>query len=93
MSREELHHGKPGSAAVLGAAGGFAGHLFGGLSRKDVKELGELIDDGEAALLVIGDITVSEALEKAELHAEKEMRKEIQVDAMELDNELEKAGA
>jgi uncharacterized membrane protein len=82
-----------GSAAVLGAAGGFAGHLFGGLSRKDVKELGELIDDGEAALLVIGDITVSEALEKAELHAEKEMRKEIQVDAKELDNELEKAGA
>lgn len=77
-----------GSAAVLGAAGGFAGHLFGGLSRKDVKELGEFIDDGQAALLVIGDITVSKALEKAELHAEKEMSKQVDIDTKALDSEL-----
>ena len=80
-----------GSAALLGAAGGFAGHLFGGLSRKDVKELGEFIDDGQAALLVIGDITVSKALEKAELHAEKEMSKQVDIDTKALDSELSKA--
>jgi len=82
-----------GSAAVLGAAGGFAGHLFGGLSRKDVKELGEFIDDGQAALLVIGDLTVSKALEKAELHAAKTMTKEVDVDAQALDDEAAKASA
>ena len=74
-----------GSAAVLGAAGGFAGHLWGGLSRKDVKELGEFIDEGEAALLVIGDLTVSKALEKAELHAQKTMTKQVDVDTKALD--------
>ena len=77
-----------GSAAVLGAAGGFAGHLWGGLSRSDVKELGELIDEGQAALLVIGDLTISEAVEKAELHAIKQLRKEVKVQAKELDKEL-----
>jgi uncharacterized membrane protein len=82
-----------GSAAVLGAAGGFAGHLFGGMSRKDVKELGEFIDEGEAALLVIGDLTISEALEKAELRAEKQMRKQIKVDAKALDQEAAAAAA
>src|SRR5262249_26954581 len=51
------------SGAVAGVVGGFAGHLWGGLSRKDVKELGDLIDEGGAALLVIGDITVSKAME------------------------------
>ena len=76
------------SAAVVGAAGGIAGHLWGGLSRSDVKELGELIDEGQAALLVIGDLTISEAVEKAELHAIKQLRKEVKVQAKEIDKAL-----
>ena len=47
------------SAAVAGAAGGIAGHLWKGMSRNDVKELGELIDEGQAALVVLGDVTVT----------------------------------
>src|SRR3954452_12562980 len=48
------------SAAVGGAVGGFGGHLWRGMSRKDVKELGDVIDEGQAALVVVGDLTVSE---------------------------------
>ena len=77
-----------GSAAALGAAGGVAGHLWGGLSRSDVKELGEVIDEGQAALLVIGDLTISEAVEKAELRAIKQLRKEVKVQAKEIDRAL-----
>jgi uncharacterized membrane protein len=77
-----------GSAAVLGAAGGIAGHLWGGMSRSDVKELGELIDEGEAALLVVGDLTIGKAVEKAELKAIKQLRKEVKVQAKEIDREL-----
>src|SRR5699024_10671171 len=76
------------SAAVLGAAGGLAGHLRGGLSRAAVKELGELSRAGQAALLVIGDLTISEAVEKAELHAIKQLRKEVKVQAKEIDKAL-----
>ena len=80
------------SAAVAGAAGGFAGHLWKGMSRSDVKELGELIDEGQAALVVLGDITVSEALEKAELGAIKEIRKQVNVNLDDLEKEIKSSG-
>jgi uncharacterized membrane protein len=80
-----------GSAVVAGVAGGVGGHLWKGMSRKDVKELGEVIDEGEAALLVIGDVTVSKALEKAELRAVKEIKREVDVDLKELEKEIKAA--
>lgn len=43
-----------GSAVVAGTAGGLIGHLWKGMSRGDVRELGEALDEGQAALLVIG---------------------------------------
>ena len=66
-----------GSALVGAAIGGVGGHLWRGISRSDVKELGELIDAGEAALLVIGASTLQAALDKAELKAEKHIAKEL----------------
>src|SRR3954471_14615866 len=43
-----------GTALVGSAAGGVIGHLWHGLSRADVKDLGETLDAGEAALVVVG---------------------------------------
>ena len=60
-----------GTAVVGGVVGGVSGHLWRGLSRSDVKELGEVIDEGEAALVVIGASQLSAALEKAGLKARK----------------------
>ena len=61
------------------------------MSRSDVKELGEVIDEGEAALVVIGDITVSKALEKAELRAVKQIKKDVNVDLDELEKEIKES--
>ncbi len=66
-----------GTAVVGGVVGAVSGHLWKGMSRSDVKELGDTIDAGQAALVVIGEITISEAIEKAELHALKETKKEV----------------
>lgn len=66
-----------GSAVAGAAVGGIGGHLWRGISRSDVKELGELIDAGEAALLVVGASTLEEALDKAELKAEKHIVKQL----------------
>lgn len=68
-----------GSAVVGAAVGGIGGHLHRGMSRADVKEFGELIDEGQAALIIIGENTVAEAVEKAELKAEKHVAKELDV--------------
>ena len=43
-----------GAALVGAAAGGGIGHALGGMSRGDAKELGEHLDSGQAALVVIG---------------------------------------
>jgi uncharacterized membrane protein len=70
-----------GTALVGAAVGGVAGHLHRGMSRAEVKEFGELIDEGEAALVIVGESTVAEAVEKAGLKAEKHLAKELDVPA------------
>ncbi|MFJ1709094.1 DUF1269 domain-containing protein [Kitasatospora sp. NPDC088346] len=48
-----------GTAAVGAAVGGVSGHLWRGMSRADVEEFGELIDAGQAALVVVGESTLA----------------------------------
>jgi hypothetical protein len=42
-----------------------------------VKELGDLIDTGQAALLVVGESKVEQQIEKSVMHAEKHAIKEL----------------
>jgi hypothetical protein len=69
------------------------GHLWKGLSRSDVKELGELIDAGQAALLIVGESKVQQALDKAGLKAQKQVAKQLNLNADELDNAIKDATA
>jgi uncharacterized membrane protein len=80
-----------GSALVGGAIGGISGHLWRGISRSDVKELGELIDEGEAALLVVGASTLQEALDKAGLKAAKHVTKQVDVSTKDVDAAMKDA--
>jgi uncharacterized membrane protein len=80
-----------GAAVVGGAAGGLIGHLARGMSRSDMKDLGEILDDGQAALVVVGQSRVAEQLDKALTRAEKSIEREIDVDAKSFDEELKQA--
>ena len=80
-----------GSAIVGAGVGGIGGHLWKGMSRSDVKELGELIDDDEAALLIVGESTLESALEKAGMKAEKHVAKELDVSSKDIDNAIQEA--
>ena len=64
-----------GTAIVGAAVGGVGGHLWKGMSRADVKEFGDIIDSGEAALVIVGESTMEVALDKAGLKAESKSRK------------------
>jgi uncharacterized membrane protein len=66
-----------GSALVGAGIGAVSGHLWKGMSRSDVKELGDLIDTGQAALLVVGESKVEQQIEKSVMHAEKQAIKEL----------------
>jgi uncharacterized membrane protein len=63
-----------GGGAVLGA---LAGHASAGMSRKDLKELGEHLDAGQAGLVVV-------AVSDMEAKIEREMKKARKVEAREL---------
>ncbi len=49
---------------VGGLAGGLGGHQWKGMSRADVKELGEALDAGDAALIVLGSPALREQTER-----------------------------
>jgi uncharacterized membrane protein len=80
-----------GSAVVGGAAGGLIGHLARGMSRHDMHELGELLDEGQAALVIVGRSRVDEQIQKALKRAQKTAEREVDADAKEFERELREA--
>ena len=80
-----------GFLQVGAAAGGVGGHLWRGMSRSDVKELGDIIDAGQAALVIVGESKVEQALEKAGLKAEKHVAKELDVSPKDIDQAVQEA--
>jgi uncharacterized membrane protein len=80
-----------GAAAVGGVIGGLGGHFRKGLSRGDMKELGEGLLEGEAALVVIGESKIGEQLDKALTRASKSIQKEIDADSKDFKKELDEA--
>jgi uncharacterized membrane protein len=63
--------------AVLGAV---AGHAAAGMSRSDLKELGEHLDAGQAGLVVVGVSDMGAKIEQAMRRAEKVQAKQLKAD-------------
>ena len=80
-------------AAVGAAVGGVGGHLWRGMSRADVKELGEVIDDGQAALVIVGESKIAQAIDKAALKADKHVAKEINAESRDIDKAVREAAS
>ena len=79
-------------AAIVGAgAGGLTGHLTRGISRGDLKDLGEALDEGSAAVIVLGESKIDEQLEKAMTRRNKLIEKELDAEADDLKREIEAA--
>jgi uncharacterized membrane protein len=85
----------PPSVLVSGLAGAGAGaligHLRGGMSRSDLKEIGEMLEESDAALVVVGEATIERGVDEAIKHAKKQMKKEVRADAREIEREIDSA--
>jgi uncharacterized membrane protein len=68
--------------AILGAV---AGHAAAGMSRHDLKELGEHLDAGQAGLVIVAVSDMGAKVEKAMKRASKVEQKDIQANAAELE--------
>ena len=79
-----------GGGAVLGAV---AGHAAAGMSRKDLKELGEHLDAGQAGLVVVAVADTGAAIERAMRQARKIEARQLQADTAEIEADAKSAQA
>ena len=75
--------------AILGAV---AGHAAAGMSRGDLKELGEHLDAGQAALVVVGVSDMGAKIEQAMRRAEKVEAKQLKADTAAIEADARGAG-
>jgi uncharacterized membrane protein len=76
--------------AVLGS---LAGHAAAGMSRSDLKELGEHLDAGQAGLVVIAVSDMGAKVEREMRRAEKLQAKQLKADTAEIEQDAKAAGA
>jgi uncharacterized membrane protein len=67
------------------ALGAVAGHAAAGMSRGDLKELGEYLDAGQAGLVVVGVSDMGAKIERAMRRAEKVQAKELKADTAQIE--------
>jgi uncharacterized membrane protein len=79
-----------GGGALLGAA---AGHAAAGMSRSDLKELGEHLDKGDAGLVVVGVSDFEAKARSAMKRAQKVEEKQLKADTKALESDAKEAGA
>ncbi|AQA21934.1 putative membrane protein [Rhodococcus sp. PvR044] len=85
-----------GAGLLLGGAGGaglgaLGGHVAAGMSRSDLKEVGELLDEGDSGLIVIAATDVEARVEKALKRAAKVTKKQLEADAEQVSKEIDEA--
>ena len=73
-----------GGGAVLGAV---AGHAAAGMSRHDLKELGESLDTGQAGLIAVAVADMGAKVQDAMQRAQKVDHKELQADTAEIEKD------
>ena len=79
-----------GGGAVLGAV---AGHAAAGMSRHDLKEIGEQLDAGQAGLIVVGVADMQSKIEPAMKLAKKIDTKELKADPGAIEADAKSAAA
>jgi uncharacterized membrane protein len=80
-----------GTVAAGALTGGLIGHVWKGMSRKDMHELGEFLDQGDAALVVMSRHKLTDVLTDVTSHAKDHVEKEIKAHQKDVEDEFEKA--
>ena len=80
-----------GTTAVGAALGATVGHVTAGMSRSDLKELGEALDEGQYGLLVIAATDVGDRINNAISSYQKMVKKEMKADKKQLEKEINRS--
>jgi uncharacterized membrane protein len=80
-----------GTAAGGALLGSVAGHAAAGMSRSDLKDLGEALDNGQAGLVVVGVSDMEAKVRAAMKHAQKVEEKKLKADQEALEKDAKEA--
>jgi uncharacterized membrane protein len=69
------------SAAVGAGAGALVGNFMKAMSRDDIKRMGEMLDEGQAGIVFVGEATLEEGMRKLLKRVAKEVKVAIDEDA------------
>ena len=84
-----LAAGLLGGGAIGAGTGAVAGHVAAGMKRSDLKDLGELLDNGTSALLVVAATDVEARVNAAITRAKKRAKARLQADTDALKTEID----
>jgi uncharacterized membrane protein len=87
-----------GAGLLLGATGGaglgaLAGHVSAGLKRADLKDLGELLDEGHSGLVVVAASDLGDRVQHLMKRASKVTSKQLQADEAAVARDIEAAAS
>jgi uncharacterized membrane protein len=88
-SGDRLLLGGPGGAGL----GALAGHVTAGLKRADLKDLGELLDEGHSGLVVVAAGHLGDRVEHHIKRARQVTRKELTADEKAMEKDIEAAAS
>jgi uncharacterized membrane protein len=85
-----------GAGLLVGGAGGaglgaLAGHVTAGLRRADLKDLGELLDEGHSGLVVVAASDLGDRVERHIKRARKVTTKQLKADEKVVERDIEEA--
>jgi uncharacterized membrane protein len=80
-----------GTTAAGAGIGAIAGHVSGGMSRSDLKDFGDTLDAGEAALVVAAASDIASKVQAAMSQAQKIESKEVKVDTDDMEKDSKDA--
>ena len=78
--------------AVAGAGvGAVAGNFMKSMKRKDVAAMGEMLDEGQAGVVLVGETTIEEGINRSMKKAAKVMKQQVDADADEIKKAIDEA--
>jgi uncharacterized membrane protein len=88
-----LAAGALGGGAIGAGTGALVGHVAGGMRRSDLKDLGELLDNGSSGLLVVAAVDLEARVDAAITRAKKRAKARLQTDTDEIKKEIDSFAA
>jgi len=73
-----------GMGALGAGVGAMLGNFMKGMKRSDIKEIGDMLDEGQAGIVLVGEVTLEEGLDRLMKRAAKLAKKQVDADAKEI---------